>query len=122
MNTNENLQELAGKIEEVKEKLTDEEYKEILEMSAKLYKKKEPKIFVEVLEFSSGKGKALNKVSRLLEVAKKEDAQVYYNDLDTKISYNNYIQLKQDSYKHYVFKGSKNSIPRVLVFVSEKRV
>jgi len=119
MNTTENLQELAGKIEEVKEKLTDEEYKGILEMSAKLYEKKEPKIFVEVIEFVSGKGKLLNKVSRLLEVAGK-DVVVFLSETDTKITHGNYLILKRDKYVYFSGTHHKTAIPKVMVLISEK--
>jgi len=51
------LQNLAGKIEELKDKLSDEEYKDLLELSHKYYdrekekqEKRKPKIFVEILE------------------------------------------------------------------------
>tara|TARA_R110001606_G_scaffold9829_1_gene42127 strand:+ start:701 stop:1186 length:486 start_codon:yes stop_codon:yes gene_type:complete len=39
----ENLQNLAGKIEELKEKLTDGEYKELLELTKECYDEKEEK-------------------------------------------------------------------------------
>ena len=51
------LQNLAGKIEELKDKLTDEEYKDLLELSHKYYdqekqkeEKKKPRRFVEYIE------------------------------------------------------------------------
>jgi len=50
------LQNLAGKIEELKDKLTDEEYKDLLELSHKYYdkektieEKKKPRMFVEYI-------------------------------------------------------------------------
>jgi len=57
MSAIQDLQNLAGKIEELKDKLSDEEYKDLLELSHKYYdkekekqEKRKPKIFVEILE------------------------------------------------------------------------
>ncbi len=51
----EELQNLAGKIEEIKEKITDEEYKDLLELSHKYYDKEKikKKKFIKVLCISS---------------------------------------------------------------------
>jgi len=53
------LQNLAAKIEELKDKLSDEEYKDLLELSHKYYdkekqkeEKRKPKIFVHILEIT----------------------------------------------------------------------
>jgi hypothetical protein len=51
----EELQDLAGKIEEIKEKLTDEEYKDLLELSHKYYDK-------EVIKKEKAKKKKFMKV------------------------------------------------------------
>lgn len=59
MSAIQDLQNLAGKIEELKDKLSDEEYKDLLELSHKYYdrekqkeEKRKPKIFVHILEIT----------------------------------------------------------------------
>ena len=59
MSAIQDLQTLAGKIEELKDKLTDEEYKDLLELSHKYYDKekqkeeaRKPRKFVEVIKIT----------------------------------------------------------------------
>jgi len=55
MSAIQDLQNLAGKIEELKDKLSDEEYKDLLELSHKYYQKEEsrkPRRFVEVIKIT----------------------------------------------------------------------
>ena len=44
----ENLQELAGQIEEIKDKITDKQYKDILELTQKIHEEKDIGTFIKV--------------------------------------------------------------------------
>lgn len=65
----ENLQNLAGKIEELKEKLTDGEYKDLLELAKECYDQKEEekakKKFIKVMCITSTISSSIVKDSRL---------------------------------------------------------